>query len=190
MPLIMRFAAAAIMNILVPGAGLILLGRVETGLAAVVVFVFCAEAAICGVLIAPASMPSWVTVGSGALAVAVWAVAQWLLRDRLATLRDPDLGKEINAICSEAQAAMQRREFLEAKGLLQIALRTDPDSVATLVLWARLMTLLGRFSHARRAWRRVISSGDDRFAREAAAAIEQLAPGRADHPPDRASGRR
>jgi len=170
----MRFVAAIVMNVLVPGAGLILLGRVEVGMAASILFTFCAEAAVCGMLIAPASMPAWVTVGSGSLAVAVWAVAQWLLKDRLVTLRDPELSKELYAICSEAEAAIARQELLEAKGLLQIALRTDPDSVETLVLWARLMTLLGQFLPARRAWRRVMKSGDARFAHEASEAIRQL----------------
>jgi hypothetical protein len=170
----MRFAAAVLMNVIVPGAGLLLVGRVELGIATSVLFAFCAEAAFCGMLIAPAAMPPWLTVGAGSLAMAIWVVAQWLLRDRLATLRDPELQKELEAIRAEVVAAIQRKDLLEARGLLQIALRTDPDSVETQVLWARLMTLLGRFSHSRRAWRRILKTGDDRFAREAAEAMEQL----------------
>ena len=43
-----------------------------------------------------------------------------------------------------------------------------------MVLWARLMTALGRFKDSRRAWKRVINTGDERYLREAVSTMDRL----------------
>ncbi len=170
----MRFVTAAILNILAPGAGLILLGRAWPGLVTVVLFAICAEMAVWGVLISPAGVPGWLTLGAAALAAGTWLLGQWMLRDRLGTLRNPSLGRELEALRHEADAAVERGDLAEARGLLRLALDLDPDSPATVRQWARLMTLLGRFRESRRAWEHLIHVGDEPARREAVQAIEKL----------------
>jgi len=173
-PAVMRFVTAVIFNVLVPGAGLILLGRAWTGLVAALLFAVCAELAVCGVVISPAGIPLWLTVTTGILAAGTWVLGQGMLADRIRTLRNPSLPQELEALRREAAEAMARGDLLEAKGVLRLAADLDLGATETLALWARLMTLLGRFRDARRAWVRVSGSGEDRFVREAIDAIRQL----------------
>lgn len=170
----MRFITAIILNVLVPGSGLVLLGRARAGLVAAVLFAICAELALCGVLIAPAAIPAWLTVAAGAMAAGTWLLGQWMLKDRLGTLRNPAFSHELETIRTDAVDAIERGAMVEAMGLLKIALDIDPDATETVVLWARLMTLLGRFNESRRAWHRVLRRRDDRFSREAITALERL----------------
>jgi len=170
----MRFALPVIVNVLAPGAGLILLGRFWTGLVLALLFGVCGELAICGALISPGGVPAWITAAAGALAAGAWLLGQWMLRDRIATLRDPALQQELAVLRNQAAEAVARGDLAEARGLLRIALEIDPDDVDTLVTWARLMTLLGRFDQSHKAWQRVACSGDERYRREAVEAIEKL----------------
>jgi hypothetical protein len=170
----MRFLAAIALNLLMPGAGLIALGRLWTGLLAAVLYTICAGAAIVGSLLAPASVPVALTIGGGGLAGATWLLAQWMLWDRLRTLRDPALASELAVLRAQATTAIERNDLQEARGLLAIALSIDPDALDTVVLWARLSAALGRFREARRAWRLVSRSGDAAQRREAVNAIERL----------------
>ncbi len=173
----MRFLAAIVMNMLVPGAGLILLGRAWTGLTTAVLFAICAELALCGVLISPAGIPAWLTVAAGALAGATWLLGQWMLRDRLGVLRNPSLPRELETLRQDALRAIERGDLMEAQGLLRLALDLDPDAVETLVVWAELMTLLGRFRESRRAWRRVERCGESAYTRQAVQALARLPAG-------------
>lgn len=170
----MRLIGAVVLNIVAPGAGLLALGRPRTGLLLAVLYVLCAEVVLCGVLIAPHGMPTWLVVGAGVLTLATWLLGQWMLKDRVATLRDPALRHELETLRSEALAAIERRDLAEAQAILRIALTIDPDCVETLVLSARLSSLLGKLHAARRTWRQVARSGDDRFVREAEHALRQL----------------
>lgn len=173
----MRFPAAIFFNLLAPGAGLILLGRSWTGLITVLLFAVCGELAVCGVLVSPAGIPGSVTTIAGALAGGTWLLGQWMLYDRIRTLRNPSLVNELAALRGEAAAAVARGDMAEARGLLRLALDLDPDSIPTLRQWAEISTLLGRFREARRAWKHVARTGDAQTVREAVRALEKL-PGR------------
>jgi hypothetical protein len=170
----MPFVTAVILNVLAPGAGLILLGRAWTGLVVALLFAVCAELALCGVAISPAGVPAWLTLSTGVLAAGTWLLGQGMLRDRIRTLRNPSLSRELEDLRHEAAEAMTRGDLLEAEGLLRLAGDLDLGSVETMVLWAQLMTMLGRFAESRHAWRRVMRSGDERFIREAVGAIQRL----------------
>lgn len=170
----MRFLAAVILNVVMPGAGLIVLGRPRTGLISAVLFTVSAETAVAGALLAPAMIPPWLLIGSGVMAGATWLMAQWMLRDRISTLRDPALQHELDLLRQQATEAIERSELQDARGILHIARNIDPDSVDTMVLWARLTTALGRFRDSRRTWEHVARSGDPRFRREAINALEKL----------------
>ncbi len=83
------------MNVVVPGTGLILLGRSWLGLAVAVWFGLGSEVAACGMLIAPATIPGAMTMTAACFAGAAWVVGQGLLAARIRFLRDPNPGIRI-----------------------------------------------------------------------------------------------
>jgi hypothetical protein len=73
-----RVTLATLMNLLVPGCGLIALGQPWLGLAIAAWFGLAAELALCGLLIAPAALPQTMTAGTACLALTAWGVGQGL----------------------------------------------------------------------------------------------------------------
>jgi thioredoxin-like negative regulator of GroEL len=170
----MSTTPAILLNLVAPGAGLIALGRLRSGLFAALLFLCFAELAITGTLISPAGIPVVLTIAAGALAAAVWLAAQWLLRDRVRALRDPALGQELETLREQAAEAMHGGRYGEARGLLRLAFQLDPDATETLVLLGQLHTGLGQFDRARRFWHRVVRAGDTPYRREAVDALQSL----------------
>ena len=69
--------------------------------------------------------------------------------------------------------------YVNARLALESALALDDEDVTVNVLWARLMTLMGRFDEARGAWQRVkqLDRGGS-YGREAVSALRQLPSGK------------
>lgn len=171
----MRKRFALILNLIVPGAGLILLQRDGLGLVISLLFCVCAQIGLWGWWIVPASVPRWITFSGMAGAGVVWLGAQYLLRARMRTAFAPGIEHEIERLCAEARQAFDAGEFAQAEELLLVALTLNDEDVRVNALWAELMTSLGRFQNARRAWRRVIQLADDAAERrQAAAALASL----------------
>ena len=153
MPAMKRFVWGAVINLLVPGSGLILLGLPWLGIALALWFALGAELAACGWLIAPATIP-WVLTLVGALcAGAAWVLGQGLFLTRMRFLRDPELPAELAILRRHATEALARGDHRAACSTLRVALSIDDADLPTRILWARLMTGMGRKRHARRAWR-------------------------------------
>lgn len=152
MPTVRRFWPAIVINLLVPGTGLIALGRVWLGVAVALWFGLGAEVAICGTVLAPMSFPPWVTVTGGGLAVAAWLAGQGLLIGRVRFLRDPNLPTELKALRELAEQALARGDLAAARSSLVVALSIDDADVPTRILWARLLSRKGSAARARRAW--------------------------------------
>jgi hypothetical protein len=140
------------MNLIVSGTGLILLGRPWLGLALAVWFTLGIEAALCGGLVAPAAIPSWLTWLASASALAGWVMAQVLLVMRIRLLSDPNLPTELAVLRRLAESALARKDFRAARSALLVALSVDDSDAATRVMWARLLTATGGGWRARRAW--------------------------------------
>lgn len=163
------------MNLLVPGTGLIALGRVWLGIALAAWFALGAEVAACGALIAPASIPVWITWGTGALAATAWLIGQGLLVTQIRTLRDPNLPADLQALRDLAEAALARGDLAAARLSLRVALSVDDSDVPTRVLWARLMSKKGSRAKARRAWLEAQQLDEQQnFATEIRRALEQF----------------
>ena len=79
---------AVIMNLTVPGTGLILLGWAWLGFAVAVWFGLAVEVAVCGKLIAPATTAWTLTVASAILGLCAWLLGQGLLAVRILQLRE------------------------------------------------------------------------------------------------------
>ena len=140
------------MNLLVPGTGLIALGRVWLGIALAVWFALGGELAAFGLLIAPLSLPKGMAWCGAALAGLAWSVGQGLLWGRIRFLRDPELPRELKALCELAEAELTQGNLSAARSALEAAMLIDDADLATHVLWARLMTHRGKPSQVRRAW--------------------------------------
>ncbi|MEK6644102.1 MAG: hypothetical protein AABZ08_09345 [Planctomycetota bacterium] len=66
------------LNILIPGAGLIVRCREWLGFSLSLIFAMCGNVAIAGWLIAPNALPSWLTWLAAALTILAWLLAQVL----------------------------------------------------------------------------------------------------------------
>ncbi len=148
-----RILAAVVLNIGVPGTGLILLGRHWFGLALALLFGTSAELAALGALLAPAVLPSAVTTPSLIIAGLLWAGAQVLLVMRIRFLGNPGLAVELAQLRSTAEKSLALGDSQTACTALRAALAVDGSDVATRILWARLLAAAGQHRKARRAWR-------------------------------------
>jgi membrane protein implicated in regulation of membrane protease activity len=175
----MRTRLAIAFNLFVPGAGLILLRREWLGVSAALLFGILAEVAVLGTLVLPATVPPWMTTLCLSAAVFVWLGAQWRLWVRIRSATGPALERQMAALVERAAEAVARRAYAEATELLQVAMTLDDEDLPASIRWAELMTLMGRFGQARRAWRRVLqldrSSG--RHRRQALEALASLPQG-------------
>ena len=84
----MKFLVPAIcMNVLVPGTGLLALGRGRLGLILAVCFGLTAEIASCGMFYAPASLPDALKWPAVVLSGTLWLAGQLLLVAHVRNLR-------------------------------------------------------------------------------------------------------
>jgi hypothetical protein len=82
-----RLIVAILMNVTVPGTGLMVLGRAWLGFAVAVWYCLAVEVAVCGKLIAPVTTPWLMTAGSAVLAALAWLLGQGLVISRIRDLR-------------------------------------------------------------------------------------------------------
>jgi hypothetical protein len=142
------------LNLLIPGAGLILLRREWLGFFLALMFGLCANLGMAGWLIAPDAIPLWMVRLAAGLSIALWIAAQsflfrqigWLDRRRsgLATLR------------AEASSALENGDPALARLALESGLEIDDCDPELLYLYARLCTIEQRDEQARGAWERVL----------------------------------
>ena len=69
-----------LLNVILPGAGLILARREWLGFLLAIVFGICGNVALAGWLIAPAAIPPWLAGLATIMALLSWIVAQVMLR--------------------------------------------------------------------------------------------------------------
>ena len=172
----MRKWVATVLNVIVPGSGLILLRRAGLGVVLAAVFGLCVQVALWGRWIVPAVVPGWLTASAGAGAGMAWLIAQGALIAQLRLAFRPGAERELVHVCQLIEQAAARGAYQDAEELLHIALALNDEDARVNRLWAEVMTALGRFHHARRAWTRVAQvstdAADRRQAAEALAALE------------------
>lgn len=150
--IVKRFAPPILLNVLVPGSGLVALGRAWRGLLLALLFTLTLEAGLVGVLIAPATMPASVTWAGLGCAAAAWLLAQAMLASRIRYLRSPELPRELAILRRLARRAMGRGDYPGARAALAVALSLDDSDPETCVQRARLLDLTASPARARRAW--------------------------------------
>jgi len=163
------------MNLVVPGTGLMVLGRAWLGLALAIWFALAAEVAIAGLLIAPAALQRWSALTAGGFALAAWVVAQGLLVSRIRFLLDPALPRELAILRRLAQGSLVHKKWKSARSALLLALSIDDGDAESRLLWARLVSETTGGRRARAAWQAAAKSDrNGRFRAEITAALEQL----------------
>lgn len=164
------------MNGLVPGTGLVFLGREWLGLACAAAFGLFGETAAWGLVLASESLPEALSMTALALAALIWMAAQVLLFLRIRFLRDPRLPLELAALRKTAEKAMALQDAETAWHALRVALAMEPADAASRVSWARLLTMVGDHRRARRAWRNAARlDRRGQFATQIQQGIRQLA---------------
>jgi len=143
-----------LINLVLPGAGLIIRRREWLGFLLTLVFGICGNAALAGLIIAPLAIPRWMTglaVGMSALA---WVLSQLLFWRQLIHLER--CRESLAVLLEDSRAALAGGDHGSAHRLLERAAAVDDEHLELNVLWARLCTSEGDESAAQRRWRRVI----------------------------------
>jgi hypothetical protein len=171
----MRNHLTLLCNVIVPGSGLVICRREWLGLAIAMLFAILANVAILGIAVLPAAIPPWVTGTCLGAAVIVWLGSQWQLLVRMRVVARPGLEDELRDLRQRAAESTRTKDYPKAIALLRIALTLNDEDLQTNVQWAELMTLMGKFNEAERAWRRVQTLDRhrqfDRAAKEALASL-------------------
>ncbi len=171
----MRRKIAILSNLLIPGSGLILLRREWLGLATALLFGAAVQTVLAGTLVVPESVPGLLTAGCVGVAVTVWLTSQWQMVVRLRLVCGSALKDELVELRERAAAAAERRRFAEAIDIMRLALSLNDEDLECNLEWAKLMTAMGRFPEARRAWHRILRLDRNRsHSREAKEALSSL----------------
>jgi hypothetical protein len=124
----MRRVIALISNLLLPGAGLILLRREWLGLAHAGLFCLALHLGIWGTWIVPAALPDWLPRGAFTLAALVWAASQWLCIRQSRVVCDPNSKVEIEQLNQIANEHLTQGRAHEAIQFLDIAIKLDDEN--------------------------------------------------------------
>lgn len=146
---------AVLLNLVLPGSGLIMARRPWLGFSMSVFFAACANLVIWGFFIAPYSLRHDVTATAAGLAAALWIVAQVHLIKRIRSSPDDGVAEQLTTCHDLAEKAMQEGRHDDAYGALSVALTVDDRNLQTYVKLARLTTMLGKYGEARQAWDKV-----------------------------------
>ncbi len=175
----MRSALCIALNVLMPGTGLVLAKRERWGTALALFFCVSGQVFLYGAWLTPASVPKAMTLLAAIVLVVTWMSAQGMLYARLTQLSSVDLDSQIKDLVVLSKEAIEDGVYVNARLALESALSLDDENVQVNVLWARLMTLMGRFPEARRSWKRVCQlDKDGLYGREAESALRELPPDR------------
>jgi tetratricopeptide (TPR) repeat protein len=164
----MRARVGLVLNLLVPGAGLIMLRRDWLGLTISLLFAVLAQIGVAGLWLMPAVMPRGVAPGALAAAGLVWTGAQWMFLMRWREISGAGVRAELASLCARSSAAIRQRRYDEAYEILRVALTLNDEHPEVIRQWAELMTLMGRFRQARQAWHRLLQLARDEDCRRAA----------------------
>ncbi len=170
-----RRTAALIINVIAPGAGLVLLRREWVGLVVTLLVTIFSQIGLCGMFLYPAVIPSALSIVSVLAAAVLWALAQWhgLMLAKVGF--GPDVQQKLRILCTGTSEAIAQSRFADARDLLSVALSINDEDLEVQRQHAHLLTLTGRFREARKAWEHALYLDPHRETRaEAIRAIERL----------------
>jgi hypothetical protein len=149
-----REVMAWLLNVVLPGTGLIIRRREWLGFCLAMLFGICGNVALAGWLIAPAAVPSWLSwLAFGAAGVA-WLLSQLLLLRQGICLKRRD--STLAELLREARSALEAGDIDRGRLALESGTAMDDENVEVCVLMARLCALQDDRGGVRTAWRRVL----------------------------------
>ncbi|MBX3394560.1 MAG: hypothetical protein KF841_04245 [Phycisphaerae bacterium] len=110
---------AQIINLVLPGLGLVLLRKEWLGAAVAMLFAICVNITIAGFVIAPDAIPVWLSGVAGGLGCVVWAFSQAACRKQLRCLREQRV--RIETLLADAAAARQHGDSEAARTAMEAA---------------------------------------------------------------------
>jgi hypothetical protein len=145
----------ALANLVLPGAGLVLLGHVAAGLLYGSMFVACANFALVAVLLVPDDISgTWQALGIG-LAGGAYVGTQVRLAQTVRGAQQAAAQRRRAEWLRNAQLALAQGAVAEARAALTPLIEEAEDDLLVALRWAQLVTAEGDSSAARDAWRRV-----------------------------------
>jgi len=182
---------ARVVNLLVPGAGIILVGREALGVLVALLFTAAANAALAANLLFPAEWsPGWRAISTG-VALGTYLGAQVRFAQTLRDQRRRASAAHRNAALRAARAALLAGRVEEAWRLLQPLAPQAEDDLLLAYRLAQVLSARGDRQAARAAWQRVRRLDRHRIYyrevldNERALSEERPGPGGADETPRR-----
>jgi len=128
----MMYARA--LNLVLPGAGLIVVRREWLGLSLSMLFAVCVNIFIAGRWIAPLAIPGWLSIAALGRAVVCWLMAQALLP--YFARRAASVAREIETLLRQGRADLADGDSASARAALKAAVALDdesPDALAACI---------------------------------------------------------
>lgn len=145
----------AVVNLLLPGGGLILLGELSSGLLVGVAFAACANFALLAVLLFPDDFgPSLHALGIG-VAGGGYVGAQIRMAQTVRGLRERVMTLERRRVLWTVRGLCERGEYSAALQVITPLSRRVPDDVLVAYRVAQILSEAGTVHAARAAWQRV-----------------------------------
>ena len=164
------------LNLFVPGAGLILSGRLWLGVAVGLLFALAANLAVLSALVVPDDVPGWVRIGLLTGSGAIYVLAQWLLAQRLRGHQRGAADAARRRALAAVVMALDRGEPERALAALEPLRPLAECDLVIAYRWAQVLTVARDVPAARDAWQRVAALDRHRIYRaHMAAAMRELA---------------
>ncbi len=150
---------AWLLNVLLPGAGLIIRRREWLGFSLALVFGINGNVVLAGRLIAPAAIPAWLTLIATGLTCVSWVSAQVLLRRQNLLLAHRAEG--VSVALREVTSALAYDDRAAARLALESGFAMDDENAELHMLRARLCEMEGDDDGMRAACHGVLKFGRD-----------------------------
>ncbi|MCB9852137.1 MAG: hypothetical protein H6819_03505 [Phycisphaerales bacterium] len=151
----MSRSAGLLLNLLIPGAGLVSIRREWLGLALALLFAVGVNIWIAGQWIAPLAVPRWLSFLALGMGIADWLAAQTLFV-HLARRHDA-IQTEVDSLLSQAKRDASENDLDTALAVLEAATALDGERPDVLAAEADLLDACGKPAEARRLRRRILS---------------------------------